>query len=95
VADRERDRLLAFGSHQEFGRRFQVSEAMLNELKRYAAGQGIRERPADLERSHRQITTRLKAGIARNLWGNPGYYEIMLGTDPIFERAQQELRNGV
>lgn len=94
VADRERDRLLAYGSHKDFEQRFQVNEALLRELGRFAESQGIRERSADLERSRRQITTRLKAGIARNLWGNPGYYEIMLGTDAIFERAWTELRTG-
>ncbi|MBK9193391.1 MAG: hypothetical protein IPO17_00040 [Flavobacteriales bacterium] len=54
-------------------------------------------RDTDVERSNNQLTARLKAGIARNLWGDAGFYTIILRTDPIFQRADRELaaRNGV
>ena len=91
VADRQRERLLAYGSSKAFNQRFAVNEDLLRELGRYAQSQGIQESPKDLERSRAQISSRLKAGIARNLWGNAGYYETMLDTDPIFDRARSEM----
>ena len=94
VADRDRAKFLRYGSHQVFDQRFTVTDALLNELGRFAQEQGIEDRPTDLQRSKGQITTRLKAGIARNIWGDAGYYEIMLGTDSIFKRATQELSAG-
>lgn len=91
VADRDRKRLMAFGSPKDFDQRFVVNESMLRDLGRYAESQGITPRGGDLERSRRQLSTRLKAGIARNLWGNAGFYQIMLSTDSVYERARAEL----
>ena len=91
VADRDRKRLLAYGSPKDFDQRFVINESMLRDLDRYAESQGITPRSGDLERSRRQLSTRLKAGIARNLWGNAGFYQIMLSTDSVYERARSEL----
>lgn len=94
VADRDRSKFLDHGSSKEFARRYQITDQLLRELQRFAGEQGISEQPGELERSRTQIATRLKAGIARNLWGNPGFYEIMLDSDQIFLRASEELHNG-
>lgn len=94
IADRDRAKLLGYGSHKAFSDRYMITDALLRELGRYAEKQGIDPNPKDLERSRRQIATRLKAGIARNVWGNAGFYEIMLDTDSIFERARQQLITG-
>ena len=91
VADRERDRLSGMGSEQVFASRYQVSESLLRELERFAGEQGIEMDPVDAQRSKRQISVRLKAGIARNIWGNSGFYRIMLETDSIYMRALREL----
>jgi carboxyl-terminal processing protease len=95
VADRDRARLVAYGSSREFTRSFNISDQLMNDLQRYAREQGIRDRPEELQRSRTQIATRLKAGIARNIWGNTGYYEIMLDSDKIYRRANTELGGGV
>ena len=91
VADRDRAKLLAYGSYKAFAQRYAISDPMLRELGEMARGQGITARPGELDRSRSQIATRVKAGIARNLWGNPGFYEILLGSDTLFERARHAL----
>jgi len=91
IADRDRNKLLGFGTHKAFNERFVITDAMLRELGRFAEEQGILPDPKGLERSRKQIATRLKAGIARNVWGNAGFYEIMLDTDSIYKRARQQL----
>jgi len=95
VADRDRSRLLALGSPEAFGQRYQISDALLEELGRYARKQGMATPAAELQRSRGQIADRLKAGIARNIWGNTGYYWIMLDDDRIYERAKTELAKGL
>jgi carboxyl-terminal processing protease len=91
VADRERDRLSALGSEQAFTQNYQVSNSLLQELERHATEQGIAIDPKDAARSERQIRLRLKAGIARNIWGNAGFYRIMLDTDSIYLKALDQL----
>jgi carboxyl-terminal processing protease len=91
VADRDRAQLKAYGSAADFNIRYAVNDALLQGLRAEAKAQGIVERPGDLERSRRQITTRLKAGVARNIWGDAGFYEVMLDSDSTFLKASAEL----
>jgi carboxyl-terminal processing protease len=90
VADRDRERLNGYGSAEAFAARFQVTDALLRQLGEYARKEGIEEQPGDLARSRRQLATRIKAGIARNVWGNAGFYGIMLGTDSVYLKAVEQ-----
>ncbi len=94
IADRERGQLAAFGSYKSFAQRYEVGASLLNELQQAAEKEGIHPEPADMLRSGHQIAIRLKAGIARNLWGDPGFYTIMLGTDRIYQQARSALGTG-
>lgn len=92
VADRERERLqAAYSSSEDYVRRYAPSSALLAELYRFAEKEGIAPRPSDAARSKEQIKMRLKAGIARNVWGDDGYYRILLEKDPVYLRAKAEL----
>ncbi|MBX2971612.1 MAG: S41 family peptidase [Flavobacteriales bacterium] len=92
VADRERNKLLAqYRSSEDFARRYQVGVELLAELDRFAAKEGIAHRPADAQRSREQIAMRIKAGVARNVWGDDGYYRLLLLKDRMYQRARQEL----
>jgi carboxyl-terminal processing protease len=95
VADRERQSLQArYSSSEDFARRYQVSTELLTELERFAKKEGIEHRPADAARSREQIAMRIKAGIARNVWGDDGYYRILLQKDRMYLRARDELAAG-
>lgn len=91
VADRERQKLASYGSASVFKTRYTGTESLIEGLRREAKAQGIKERPGDLERSKRQIANRIKAGVARNIWGDAGFYEIMLDADSTFIRATSAL----
>ncbi|MBK8498269.1 MAG: S41 family peptidase [Flavobacteriales bacterium] len=94
IADRDRSRLKAFGSYKLFAQRYDISASIMEELQAAAKKEGIVPGTNDLQRSQGQIATRLKAGIARNIWGDPGFYTIMLDTDRIFEEARGSLARG-
>lgn len=91
VADRDRRKLEAYGNSAAFGEGFTVTDPLIKELERYASKEGVAERPEELARSRRAIAERLKAGIARNIWGNSGYYRLLLDDDRIFQKARREL----
>lgn len=95
VADRDRASLLAkYGNSERFAEKFTVSNTLMEELDGYAAKEGIEKRPAEAARSRNQIMARIKAGIARNVWGDDGYYGILLAKDPAYLRALEELSKG-
>ncbi len=92
VADRDRVALQArYGNSEQFAKRFSVGTDLLTELEQYAKKQNIVAKPGDVARSRAQITARLKAGIARNVWGDDSYYGILLEKDPVYLRATGEL----
>lgn len=92
VADRQRQALLTrYASSREFADHYQVGNDLMAELGRYAQKEGIPPRPTDAARSRELIALRIKAGIARNVWGDDGYYGILVDKDPTYIRARAEL----
>jgi hypothetical protein len=49
--------------------------------------EGITIGPQGTQPARRQIAMRFKAGIARNMWGNDGYYRILLDKDSMYLKA--------
>lgn len=94
VADRERTQLLAkYKDSEAFAEHYSVPTSLLTELDRRAEKEGIVVRPADAARSRDQIAMRIKAGIARNVWGDDGYTRILLEKDAAYRRAKAALWN--
>jgi carboxyl-terminal processing protease len=91
LADRNRARLKGMGSAEAFSERFTVDTAMLEGLVGEARRSGVPEDPDGFQRSRRLITARLKAGVARNIWGDAGYYRILLKDDPMYGVARENL----
>jgi carboxyl-terminal processing protease len=94
-ADKHRQALLKFGSPERFNDGYTVTPAQLQALSAVAEGLGVKADPEGLQASAPRIALRLKAGIARNIWGDTGYYRVLLGDDRIYERAKAALETGV
>lgn len=94
-ADRQRQRLQAFGSPERFAQEYTVTRTMLAELAQAADKLGVRPDPAGLARSGHLIAERLKAGIARNIWGDAGYYRISIASDSIYKAACSAMEAGL
>lgn len=92
VADRHRAQLRKYGSPERFNAQYSITPAQLAGLAREAKSLGVDPDPVGMEVSGAMIALRLKAGIARNIWGEQGYYRVLLGEDHIYERARQALR---
>lgn len=92
-ADRHREQLKAFGSPERFIRSYAVSDAQLQELASEAEKQGVPKDPQALQRARGTIQWRVKAGIARNIWGDAGYYRVLLQEDEIYRKAIDALES--
>ncbi len=56
-----------------------------------AVDQGVASDPEGLAHARAAIKLRVKAGIARNIWGDAGYYRVLLGDDAIYNAARKAL----
>ncbi len=91
VADRDRRKLEGLGGPEAFRKGYTVSDDLLAGLERFAHGKGIEGDTAARSRSRNAIAIRLKAGIARNVWGNDGFYSVVLDSDSAFLQARRAL----
>lgn len=77
----------SYPDFKAFRDKFEVDQAMIDELEREAAIMGIGADPEGLEISGELIRAMLKAQIARNIWGLNAYYEIINPTMSVYNKA--------
>jgi len=70
-----------YKSYSEFGTSYKVSEVMLNDLIELAKSRNIAFDQSGYEIDKKFIETSIKAQIARDLWGNEGFYAVFMMTD--------------
>lgn len=82
-----------WSSLKEFNRTFRVTDNLLKRFSRFAKEEyGIREDQKGLERSKKLISKILKGEIARQLWVEQGYYQVINTTDKEVQTAWEELK---
>lgn len=85
-ADKSRKVLTGMG-FEKFNKSFQVDERMLNSFVSFSEKLGVKPDSRELGISRSLITNILKAGIARQIWGNAGFYPVFNSEDKILLRA--------
>lgn len=90
-ADNHRDKLEAYGTYKNFKAQFEFTDSLLNAFVAYAKAKGVTPTNGDLAASEEVLKIRIKAYIARNIWGNDGYYAVMRQDDNVLKRAQMAL----
>ena len=90
-ADTKRNEFARYQNAETFARQYTVPQTMVDELVAYAEKEGVKANPLDLTRSREQILLRLKANIARNVWGTDGFYPIILQGDNMKDKAVELL----
>lgn len=89
--DHERD-LKRYKDASAFNKQFQVSNEVYNDFRQFARKDSITNLEKITTRDEEEIRTRIKAVIARQLWRTEGYYEVSNTSDPLVQRAVQELK---
>lgn len=64
-----------------------IPDEMLDEFKAFAKKNEIEVDETEYAKDRAYIAARLKAHIGRTLFGNDGWYPVMLNTDPQYQRA--------
>ncbi len=71
----------------DYKKTFEVSEAMLAEMRALATKSGVKHNEKEYLISKEYIRTNIKAYIARSAWGVKGFYPIYNETDEIYRKA--------
>jgi carboxyl-terminal processing protease len=91
-ADKERKRLTSYNSFQDFNSSFVMTDGLYNEFVEYAKKNKITANPTQIAASKRLIEIQLKALIARNIWGNEGYYPVIQSQDNVIKKAVELIK---
>jgi carboxyl-terminal processing protease len=91
-ADQNRARLeKTFKKPEYFAVDKSIGERVHSEFINYVSKRGYVPEKHEVLKSRTVLTHRLKSGIARNIWGNKGYYVVMNTMDPYIKRGIEEL----
>lgn len=85
-ADKNRKELSKMG-FEKFKSGFRISDTMMNDLHAFAEKQGVKPNPREEEISNNIIRNLLKSSIARQVWGNDGFYPILNEEDVVIQKA--------
>jgi len=87
-ADGHRGDLKNYTSYSDFKQRFEITDDLLNDFVVYSSNKGVEADDKGISASKEVLKIRIKAYIARNIWGNDGYYSIMNQDDNVLKEAQ-------
>lgn len=76
-----------FPEFSQYNQKFQVTDAMIAEIKGLAEKDKITWNETEYKRSEKYIRLQVKALIARNVWEMQQYYEVTLKEDPTIKKA--------
>jgi carboxyl-terminal processing protease len=83
--------LNAYHGYEEFNNRFSIDSGIFDAFVNYAKDKGVSPEVQGLKRSAVVLETRLKAYIARNIWGNDGFYAVMADDDNVLKVAMEAI----
>jgi carboxyl-terminal processing protease len=72
---------------RKFKDEYEVTDKMLTAFRAFAGKNDIQVSNEAFSQDEQFIRARLKAYVARSLWGNDGWSSVMLEVDPQFIRA--------
>ncbi len=85
---KSQDRLFkGYSDAKDFSDRFQASDDMMNDIFELAQKAGIKITREEFDKNRKYVALFLKAQIARNIWGDDGWYRVFLTSDNEFQKA--------
>lgn len=91
-ADKERLKLRAYKSVENYSRSFEITGGILDQFAAYAEKNGVKRNDQQMKQSEAILKNQLKALIARNIWGNEGFYPVFQQQDNVLKKAGELLK---
>ena len=90
--DRHRQELARYKTVTDFDQSFHVTDAMFNELVGQAEKKGIKGNEKEKQVARKEADILLKAYIARDVFGEEGFYPIYRAMDDVLQKALEVLK---
>ncbi len=91
--DGQRTTLMAtYKTAEHFNTAFSISDAVFREFVAYAEKNGVKPNEKQIKISEQIIKLQIKALIARNLWSNAGFFQVLQGNDNVLKKALEILK---
>lgn len=91
--DESRALLSKFSDLKSFRQHFSITDDLLESFIAFADKNGVKKDSAGIQASETQISTYLIASIARQLFGNEGFYPVLAEVDSAFLKAVEILND--
>jgi len=72
----------------DFLNRYEINDKMWNDFMALAREKKLQMKDADIAADREHIALRIKARIARSLWGNSEFYQVVLQDDKQYQKAR-------
>ncbi len=76
-----------YKDYMDFGKNFEISESMLNELVELGNSKGVKLNETAFETDKKYLKIAIKSQIARDIWGNEGSFAVFMVEDEQFLKA--------
>ena len=90
--DSHRRELAKFKTVTDFDKAFHVTDAMFSDLVKRAEAKGVKGNEVEKKVARKESDILLKAYIARDLFGEEGFYPIYRAMDDVLQRALEVLK---
>ena len=86
------DDLNKYQNTSEFQEEFEINERVFNDFVDAAKAKGVQGSASEIENSKLWVKKRIKASVARKLWGDEGFYRAINENDLMMVKASEILR---
>jgi carboxyl-terminal processing protease len=91
-SDKERTKLKAYKTIENYNKSFEITPGILNDFIAFAEKNKVKRNDKEIKESEGIIKNQIKALIARNIWNNEGFYEVIQTQDNVLKKAVQLMK---
>jgi carboxyl-terminal processing protease len=91
-SDQEREKLKAYKTAENYNKSFEITSAIFNDFIAFAEKNNVKRNDKEIALSEGILKNQLKALIARNIWNNDGFYQVIQSQDNVLKKAVQLMK---
>ncbi|MCG8702046.1 MAG: peptidase S41, partial [Bacteroidales bacterium] len=82
-----------YTNFEKFDKGFQVDKSLVGKFYKFTEKEGLKPKESDINKSEEQIKILIKALVARDLFGSSEFYQVINGSEEIYQKALEVMGN--